>query len=173
VSPVDLLALSVLSIAVLRGLFLGLIRESFSLAAIGAACVAVRWFAAPASAWLEAATDGRVGALAAPWLAGAGVAMAAAAAVAIIGRVLRRGARAVGLGLVDRAGGALLGAAEGSLVVAVLLVLATSVLGRNHPLFEHTRSLAALERVEGLAGGVRNIDVAAPPRRERSDRGLP
>jgi uncharacterized membrane protein required for colicin V production len=164
VSPVDLLALSVLSIAVLRGLFLGLIRESFSLAAIGAACVAVRWFAAPASAWLEAATDGRVGALAAPWLAGAGVAMAAAAAVAIIGRVLRRGARAVGLGLVDRAGGALLGAAEGSLVVAVLLVLATSVLGRNHPLFEHTRSLAALERVEGLAGGVRNIDVAAPPR---------
>ena len=53
-APVDLLALCVLSIAVLRGLFLGLIREAFSLAAIGAACVAVRWFAEPAAAWLEA-----------------------------------------------------------------------------------------------------------------------
>ena len=163
-APVDLLALSVLSIAVLRGLFLGLIREAFSLAAIGAACVAVRWFAGPAATELEAATGGRVGDLAAPWIAGAGVAIAAAAAVAITGRVLRRGARAVGLGLVDRAGGALLGAAEGSLVIAVLLVLATTVLGRDHPVFENTRSLAALERVEGLAISARDIDVAAPPR---------
>jgi membrane protein required for colicin V production len=163
-APVDLLALSVLSIAVLRGLFLGLIREAFSLAAIGAACVAVRWFAAPAAAELDAATGGRVGELAAPWIAGAGVAIAAAAAVAITGRVLRRGARAVGLGLVDRAAGALLGAAEGSLVIAVLLLLGTSVLGRDHPIFENTRSLAALERIEVLAAGARDIDVAAPPR---------
>lgn len=163
-SPVDLLALCVLSIAVLRGLFLGLIRESFSLAAIGAACVAVRWFAVPAAAWLEVATDGRIGALAAPWLAGAGVAIAAAAAVAICGRLLRRGARAVGLSLVDRAGGALLGAAEGALVVAVLVVLATSVLGRKHPVFRDTRTLAAFERVEAVATSARDIDVAAPPR---------
>jgi uncharacterized membrane protein required for colicin V production len=162
-APVDLLALCVLSIAVLRGLFLGLIREAFSLAAIGAACVAVRWFAEPAAARLDALTDGRIGELAAPWIAGAGVAIAAAAAVAVTGRLLRRGARAVGLGLVDRAGGALLGAAEGALVVAVLLVLATTVLGRNYPLFEKTRSLAALERVESVAVGVRNTGVAAPP----------
>jgi len=164
VSPVDLLALCVLSIAVLRGLFLGLIRESFSLAAIAAACVAVRWFAGPAAAELEAITGGRVGNLAAPWIAGAGVAIAAAAAVAITGRVLRRGARAVGLGLLDRAGGALLGATEGSLVIAVLLVLATSVLGRNHPVFRDTRTLAAFERVEAVATSARDIDVAAPPR---------
>jgi uncharacterized membrane protein required for colicin V production len=156
----------VLGIAVLRGLFLGLIREAFSLAAIGAACVAVRWFATPAAAELERATDGRVGDLAAPWIAGAGVAIAAAAAVAILGRVLRRGARAVGLGLVDRAGGALLGAAEGSLVIAVLLVIGTAVLGRDHPVLEGTRSLAALERVEAVAAEVRDVDVAAPPRRD-------
>jgi len=162
-APVDLLALSLLSIAVLRGLFLGLIREAFSLAAIGAACVAVRWFAGPAANELEAITDGRVGDLAAPWIAGAGVAIAAAAVVVIVGRVLRRGVRAVGLGLVDRAGGALLGAAEGSLVIAVLLVLATTVLGRDHPVFQDTRTLAVFERVEA-AGGVRDTDVAAPPR---------
>jgi len=163
-APVDLLALSVLSIAVLRGLFLGLIREAFSLAAIGAACVAVRWFAGPAANELEAATGGRIGDLAAPWIAGAGVAIAAAAAVAITGRILRRGARAVGLGLVDRAAGALLGAAEGSLVIAVLIVLATTVLGRDHPVFQDTRTLAAFERVEAVATGARDIDVAAPPR---------
>jgi uncharacterized membrane protein required for colicin V production len=163
-APVDLLALSVLSIAVLRGFFLGLLREAFSLAAIGAACVAVRWFTDPAAAKLDAATGGRIGELAAPWIAGAGVAIAAAAAVAILGRVLRRGARAVGLGLVDRAGGALLGAAEGSLVIAVLLVLGTTVLGRDHPVFQDTRTLAAFERAEAIATGARAIDVAAPPR---------
>jgi uncharacterized membrane protein required for colicin V production len=165
--PVDLLALCVLAIAVLRGLFLGLIRESFSLAAIGAACIAVRWFADPAAVWLDAVTDGRVGPLAAPWIAGAGVAIAAAAAVAIAGRLLRSGARAVGLGMFDRAGGALLGAAEGALVVAVLLVLATTVLGREHPVFHGTRSLAALERVEDAAAGARDPNVAAPPPRHR------
>ena len=163
-APVDLLALAVLGIAVLRGFFLGLIREAFSLAAIGAACFAVRWFAGPAAGELQAATDGRVGELAAPWIAGAGVAIAAALAVALIGRVVRTGARAVGLGLLDRAGGALLGAAEGSLVVAVLLVLGTTLLGREHPLFENTRTLAAFERAEAVAGGVRDTDVAAPPR---------
>ncbi len=167
-APVDLLALCVLSIAVLRGLFLGLIREAFSLAAIGAACVAVRWFAQPAAAQLEALTDGRIGSFAAPWLAGAGVAIAAAAAVAITGRLLRRGARAAGLGMLDRAGGALLGAAEGALVVAVGLVLATTVLGRSHPLIGGTRSLVALERVEEVAAGVQDTGVAAPPPSRRN-----
>lgn len=163
-APVDLLALTVLSLAVLRGFFLGLIREAFSLAAIGAACFAVRWFAGPAANELEAATGGRVGELMAPWIAGAGVAIAAALTVALIGRVLRRGARAVGLGLLDRAGGALLGAAEGSLVIAVLLVLGTTLLGRDHPLFEKTRTLAAFERAESVVAGARETDVAAPPR---------
>lgn len=163
-APIDLLALSVLGIAVLRGFFLGLIREAFSLAAIVAAWLAVRLFSAPAGAELQAATDGRVGDLAAPWIAGVGVAIAAAVAVALVGRVVRTGARAVGLGLLDRAGGALLGAAEGSLVIAVLLVLGTTLLGRDHPLFQDTRALAAFERAEAVAGGARPTDVAAPPR---------
>jgi membrane protein required for colicin V production len=162
-APVDLLALCVLSLAVLRGLFRGLLREAFSLLAIGAAVIAVRAFTAPAAAELQAASDGRIGELAAPWVAGTGVAIAAAAAVSLMGRVLRGGARVVGLGLVDRAGGALLGSAEGMVVVAVLLVLATTVVGRDHPAFAHTRALAALERVEGVAGA-RAPDVAAPPR---------
>jgi membrane protein required for colicin V production len=164
-APIDLLALSLLGIAVLRGFFLGLIREAFSLAAIAAAWIAARWFAGPAGAWLQAASDGRVGELMAPWIAGAGVAIAAAVAVAMVGRVVRTGARAVGLGLIDRTGGALLGAAEGSLVIALLLLLGTTLLGRDHPLFQETRTLAAFERAEAVAGGVRETDVAAPPRR--------
>jgi membrane protein required for colicin V production len=163
-APVDLLALTVLGIAVLRGFFLGLIREAFSLAAIAVAWIAVRWFGGPAADWLERASDGRVGELMAPWIAGIGVAIAAAVAVAMVGRVVRTGARAVGLGLLDRTGGALLGAAEGSLVIAVLLVLGTTLLGREHPLFQDTRALAAFERAEAVAGGVRSTDVAAPPR---------
>jgi membrane protein required for colicin V production len=165
VAPVDLLALCLIGIAVLRGFFLGLIREAFSLAAIAAAWVAVRWFGDPAGDWLQAATDGRVGELMAPWIAGAGVAIATVLAVALIGRVVRTGARAVGLGLLDRAGGALLGAAEGSLVIAVLLVLGTTLLGRDHPVFQDTRTLAAFERAEAVASGARDTDVAAPPPR--------
>jgi membrane protein required for colicin V production len=169
-APVDLLALTVLSIAVLRGFFLGLIREAFSLAAIAAAWVAVRWFSGPAAAWLQAASEGRVGELMAPWIAGAGVAIVAALAVALSGRVLRTGARAVGLGLLDRTGGALLGAAEGSLVIVLLLVLGTTLLGRNHPLFENTRTLAAFERAESVVDGARESDVAAPPPSPRAHR---
>jgi hypothetical protein len=49
-------------------------------------------------------------------------------------------------------------------VIAVLLVLGTTLLGRDHPLFENTRTLAAFERAEAVAGGAPESDVAAPPR---------
>ncbi len=52
ISPVDLAALAILIAAVVRGLFIGMIREVFSLAALAAACIAVRFGAAPAGDWM-------------------------------------------------------------------------------------------------------------------------
>jgi len=164
VSPVDVIVAAVVGVAILRGVFRGLIREAFSVGALAAACVAVRVLNPRFSAWLEEITRGQLGSMAAPWAGGALIAIAAVLSVVLVGRVLRKSARWAGLGWADRAGGAVLGAAEGALVVGILLVLASSFLGRAHPVLAGTRSLAALEELQRLADE-REIDVAAPPPR--------
>ena len=164
--PTDLVVVGILGIALLRGFFRGLLREVFSIVALAGACVAVRLYVVPGADWLEAATQGEIGPALSPWVAGAGIGIGTIAAVVIAGRFLRRGARIAGLGWADRAGGALLGTAEGVLVVGVLLAIAMSVLGRSHPILAETRSLHAFEQLEEIAqtGTWRDIDVAAPPR---------
>jgi membrane protein required for colicin V production len=166
-APVDIAVATILGIALLRGLFRGLIREVFSIAALAGACIAVQVFAGRLADWLARATGAELSGLTALWLAGTLLAVGSIAAVVLAGRMLRRGARWSGLGWADRAGGALLGAAEGALVVAILLAGAAWMLGRSHPAIAATRSLAALERLERLAQGDERggeIDVAAPPR---------
>jgi membrane protein required for colicin V production len=166
-SSLDFVIGAVLGIAALRGLFRGLTREVISLASLAAACVAVRLFATPLAAWLVEASDGGIGELPAPWIAGIALAVATLAAGAVLARVVRGSARAVGLGWADHAGGAVLGVAEGALVSAILLLVLTSVLGRDHTFVAGSRSLAALEELERVAdaGDARGLDVAAPPRR--------
>jgi len=164
--PVDIAVMVILGIAVLRGVFRGLIREAFSIAALAGACVAVKLFAHPLAAWLETATDGGVEGWAALWLGGTTLAVGTIAVVVIAGRFLRRGSRWAGLGWADRAGGAVLGAAEGGLVTAILLMLAAVVLGREHPTLVDSRSFATLKQIEQIAQAPasRSPDVAAPPR---------
>ena len=162
VSPIDVVVAAVVGVAVLRGVFRGLIREAFSVGALAAACVAVRVFNPVFSSWLEEVSRGELGPMAAPWAGGALIAIAAVLGVVLVGRVLRKSARWAGLGWADRAGGAVLGAAEGALVVGILLVVASAFLGRAHPVLAGTRSLAALEQLERLADE-REIDGAAPP----------
>jgi membrane protein required for colicin V production len=162
---VDLVILAIVGIAVLRGLFRGLVREALSIGSLAAACIAVRLLTAPASARLVALSEGEIGPATAPWIAGTLIALATFLLGALAARVLRGGARAVGLGWADHAGGALLGAAEGLLVAIVLLLVVSSLLGPAHPFLEGSRSQAALAEIERTAAesdGTR--DVAAPPR---------
>ena len=165
IRSIDVVVAAILGVAMLRGLFLGLIREAFSIGALAGAIVAVRLFAGPAAEWLVEATRGEVGPAAAPWIAGAVLAIATVAVVAVIGRLLRRGVRAAGLGWADRSGGALLGGAEGLLVAGLLLLILSAVLGREHAFVADSHSIAALERLERLVEEreLRPIDVAAPP----------
>ncbi len=163
----DLVVLALLAVAVLRGLLLGLVRESFSLAALAAAVLAVRTFTEPAAASLVPFAGARLSPLALKVLAAAGVGGLALALVAIAGRVARRGVHAAGLGLADRIGGAGLGLAEGLLVAALILTGLAAVLGRDHPALTRSRSFGELVRVERAVGTPEETrrDVAAPPRR--------
>ncbi len=162
---IDIVVGAIIAAACLRGLLLGLVREAFSLVAIAAAYTAIRLFVHPAADWLTEVGAGRIHPGVAPWIAGALLALLAIAGVTSIGRIVRRGVRAVGLGFVDRLGGALLGTAEGVLVVALLLTLVTGYLGRDHPTLADTRTLAAMEQLELLAreAPAANLGVASPP----------
>jgi membrane protein required for colicin V production len=150
-APIDVAALAVLGLAAFRGLALGLVRESFSLGSIVIAYIGVVLYSDPLAQWIERETNGEVGALVAPWIAGAAIVVAGIAAAVILGRLAKRGARLAGLGWIDRAGGVLLGSAEGLLVVGILLSIAAAVLGREHPAIASSRSLVAFERFQHLA----------------------
>ena len=163
---VDIVVGAIIGIACLRGFFLGLIREAFSLASLAAAYIAVRAFVGPVSEWVGDISGGRINEALEPWVAGALLVLVTIGAVTTVGRIIRRGARAVGLGLVDRVGGGLLGATEGVLVVVVLILLVGDRIGRDHPAIANTRTLAALEEMELLASEAppTEIDVASPPK---------
>jgi membrane protein required for colicin V production len=163
---VDIVVGTIIGIACLRGFFLGLIREAFSLASLAAAYIAVRAFVGPVAEWVGDISGGRISEALEPWVAGALLVLVTIGAVTTVGRIIRRGARAVGLGFVDRVGGGLLGATEGVLVVVVLIMLVGDRIGRDHPAIANTRTLAALEEMELLASEAPpvEVDVASPPK---------
>lgn len=161
---IDGIVATVLVVAALRGLFIGLIRESFSIASLGAAVVAARYGAEPVGAWLTDFTGGETGPVPPTWIAGAALAVGAAVGVAGVGYFVRRGARIVGLTWVDRLAGSALGAAEG-VVVAMLIILGTTfAIGRQHPALSESRSLAAYDALRAYAEQRAPAlpDVAAP-----------
>ncbi|MBW2273906.1 MAG: CvpA family protein [Deltaproteobacteria bacterium] len=166
-SPVDAAALAILLIAVLRGAWIGLIREGFSIAALTAAVFAIRFANTPAAEWLTRVTRGQIGQAAAPWLTGFVILVATVLAVAFVGRLLRRGAHFAGLGWADRLGGGALGAAEGALVAGIIVMGIVWVVGRDHPALGDSRSLEALDRVAAYVSEHADQlpDVAAPPSR--------
>jgi len=166
-NPIDAVAACILLAALLRGIWRGLIAEAFSIAALAAACVAVRIAAAPFGTWLNDATGGEIGATAAPWIAGALLAAAAVAVVAIAGNLVKRGAQAAGLAWADRVGGAAVGLAEGALVVALGLITASWLLGARHPVLTSSRSVQVFAQLRSTLGAdaAELPAVAAPPQR--------
>jgi hypothetical protein len=103
-SPIDFVAIAIVTIGFLRGLSLGLLREALSIATLGAAVIAVRVWNQPFAHWLQHPSGPSVRHDLAPWVAGALVAIAVMLAVATFARVMRQGARFVARGFVDRIG---------------------------------------------------------------------
>ena len=51
-TALDAIVVAVMTIALIRGLWIGMVRELFSLGALVAACIAVRLFAGAGGEWL-------------------------------------------------------------------------------------------------------------------------
>lgn len=160
----DFVIIAILGIATIRGLFRGMVREAVSVGALVGACFAVVYLSDRASEWVYYLTDGEVGSSIAPWVGGIAIVILTFLVATLLARMLRGGARAVGLGWVDHAGGAVLGVAEGVLVSAILVQVATSTLGPHHPFLSESMTIAAFEEIERVALTEDLLDVAAPPR---------
>ena len=163
----DAVAAAVLALTALRGVWIGAVREAFSLAGLAAAVLVVRAWREPAARWLDAHGPFEMTGLAAEILAALALGAVALLAVAVAGRVVRRGVRGAGLGLLDRLAGLLLGATEGALVVAALVVGLAALLGRDDEALAGTRTLAALEATE-TALGVEAPAVSTGPPSDRA-----
>lgn len=150
VTPFDGVIIALLLLAVCRGIYIGLIREGFSIAALGAAVLATRYGTTPAASWLHEATQGEIGPTAAPWLMGAAIAVATVAIVSLLGRLIKRGVSFAGLRWADRLGGAALGAADGILVAMLVVLGSTFVVGREHPIVASSRSLEAYDSIRSF-----------------------
>ena len=149
-ATVDAIGAAVLGLATLRGLWIGAVREAFSLAGLGLAVFVARGWRVPAGAWLGSHVE--MTELAARVIAAAALGAGTLLAVSIVSRLVYRGVREAGLRLADRFFGALLGALEGSLVVGALLFGLIALLGRHDGALAGTRSLAAYEWVESALG---------------------
>ncbi len=147
---VDVIALAVLAIAILRGLWIGLVREVFSIAALAAAVLAFRSLREPVAAMIAARTTWDP--LIATAAAGGVVVIGALIFVTLVGVIVRRVVGAAGLGTIDRIGGAAIGAGEGLLVIGLALLAVTEVLGPQDPLVAGSRALSIFERVQEAVG---------------------
>ena len=164
-APIDLALAALLALALARGLAIGLIREVLSLAALAGACLAGFLFAGSAGAELGRWTGGALPPAAATLAGGLGVALAVFIAVRLAGRLLARGAHAVGLAVPDRLAGGLLGLAEGAVVALLLVRAAIAVLGPDHPQLEGTRAIAAWHALERALEEAPGAVASPPPRR--------
>jgi membrane protein required for colicin V production len=162
----DLVVATVVAVAALRGLLLGLVREAFSLGALAAAILSIRFLTTPTVQALEPLLHDRVPPMALKVGSAIVVAILGVAAVALVGRLVQRGVKAAGLGLADRIAGAGLGAAEGLLVVSLGLAVLGAAIGRDNPALTGSQAYAYFDRAErALVGTPSPQDVAAPPPR--------
>ena len=163
-TALDAIVVAVMTIALIRGLWIGMVRELFSLGAIVAACIAVRLFAGAGGEWL--AERSGIAESVATGIAGIAIGIASLAVLATVGRYAKRGVDKAGLRSFDRFGGAVLGSAEGLIVAAVVLLVAIFAFGREDPLVSRSKSVEAFDVLEEWALGPDAEealpDVAAP-----------
>jgi uncharacterized membrane protein required for colicin V production len=159
---IDMIVLTVLFIAILRGIWIGLIREGSSLAAIGIATIVTRLLVHPFSAQLTELSGGEITGKTSLWIAGVLLVVGTIVVLGFVARLLRRGAEAAGLGWADRLGGGALGAAEGAIVAAVLVTIALWLVGPDHAATEGARSIELVEELQSMRERGELPAVASP-----------
>jgi uncharacterized membrane protein required for colicin V production len=160
---IDMIAGSVLALAMVRGLWIGLVREGLSLAAIALCTIVVRLFVDPVSRQVTELTANEISGRAAVWIGGLLLVMATVLICGVAARLLRRGVQFAGLGWADRLGGGALGLAEGSILAAICVVIALWLVGPDHPTTKDARSVALIESLRVEAGLEGELPVVSSP----------
>lgn len=159
---IDMIVMSVLALAIVRGIWIGLIREGSSLLAIGMATIVTRLLVDPFSARLTEISGGEISGRTATWIAGLLLVIGTIILLGFVARLLRRGAAAAGLGWADRLGGGALGAAEGAIVAAVLVTIAIWLVGPDHSTTAGARSIELVETLQSMRERGELPSVASP-----------
>jgi len=159
---IDIIALTVIAIAIARGIWIGLIREGLSLVAIGLCTIVTRLFVDPLSTQLSQLTGGDISGKAALWIAGALLVMATVLVCGVAARLMKRGAQFAGLGWADRVGGGALGFAEGSIVAVVIVLIALWLVSPDHEALKGARSVELVEELQSAREGGELPSVASP-----------
>lgn len=159
---IDGIALAIVGLACLRGLWIGLIREGLSLATVGLATIATRLYVDPLAVWLTEKTASELTGRTALWIAGVLIVVTTIAVLAIASRLLQRGAEAAGLGWADRMGGGALGIAEGGIVASILVVIALWIVGPDHAATRDARSVEIVAKLRSWRESGELPSVAAP-----------
>ncbi len=165
---IDLAALFIVGLALMRGVFIGVVREVFSVAALVGGIFAARFLGVPVGRAIADQFPGGPGEGLSVIGAGFVIGIGAALIIGFSGRALKRTLHAAGLGGADRVAGGILGATEGTLVAGLALWLALSAVGPEHPWLQNSRALDWLREGQRIASGElgdERSDVAAPPRR--------
>ena len=142
---IDMVAAAVVFAAMVRGIWIGLVREGLSLAAIALCTIVTRLFLDGFTIQLTEWTGGELTGKTATWIAGVLLVMATILLCGVIARVMRKGVELAGLGWADRVGGGALGLAEGTLVAAVIVMITVWLVGPDHPSTNDARSVALVE----------------------------
>ncbi|MBJ20061.1 MAG: CvpA family protein [bacterium] len=162
---IDVIAISVVLLAIGRGIWIGMFREGLSLAAIGLCTIMARLFVDPLSARLTDATGGDIAGKAALWIAGVLLVMATLLVCGLLARMMQSSAQLVGLGWTDRVGGAALGFAEGAIVAAVVVVIALWLIGSDHVATKGARSVEIVEHLQSAREAGEFPSVVSPGKR--------
>jgi membrane protein required for colicin V production len=138
----DYAVLAVLGLSAVIGIWRGLVREVFALAAWIAATLAAMLFAGEVAAWLPAS-------FATPLVRAVSAVivlfLAVLVAVSLGGIFASRLARAVGLSFADRTLGAVFGIARGALILVVLVLIAGLTALPKEPFWREAKLAAPLE----------------------------
>jgi len=159
---IDLIAITIVTLAVVRGIWIGLIREGLSLAAIGLCTIVTRLFVEPVALQLTEWTGQEITGKTAIWIAGVLLVMATILVCGVVARLMKRGASFAGLGWADRLGGGALGLAEGSIVAAVVVLITLWLVGPDHAVTKDARSVALVEELQSAHEDGELPAVAAP-----------
>ncbi len=124
-NPLDWLLLALLAYSTVRAVLNGFFREAFTLAGLVLGFPLACWYYHPLAGELRnLITTPAVAQI----VAFALILSAITIMASLLGRVLRRGARTVGLGLADRLGGALFGLLRGAGIATAMLFAITAFL---------------------------------------------